>query len=133
LTSARNENGDETILVVEDDEGVKELAREVLASRGYSVMPASTPKEALELSSNQEGSIDLLITDAIMPGMSGRGMAGRIAEARPGLRILMMSGYREPQIGHILIADHRSSFLQKPFTPGTLTDMVREILDQGRN
>ncbi len=85
--------------MVEDDEGVRELTREVLAARGYSVMAASSPREALELSTKQEVLIDLIITGVIMPGMSGREMAERIAEARPGLRILMMSGYAEPQIG----------------------------------
>lgn len=131
--STKREHGDETILVVEDDEGVRELAREVLAACGYAVISAASPKEAFELCSQRTDAIDLLITDAIMPGMSGREMAGKLAEERPGLRILLISGYIEPQLGRLLIADKTASFLQKPFTPGALADTVRRILDRGRN
>jgi CheY-like chemotaxis protein len=130
---ARNGHGDETILVVEDDDSVRELAREVLTSRGYAVISAASPKEAFELCSRREDPIDLLITDAIMPGMSGREMARKLAEVRPGLRILLMSGYTEPQVGRLLVTDNTASFRQKPFTPGTLAGTVRRILDQGRN
>jgi two-component system, cell cycle sensor histidine kinase and response regulator CckA len=130
---AENGHGDETILVVEDDEGVRELAREVLAARGYAVISAASPQEALQLCSRRADPIDLLITDAIMPGMSGREMTGKLAKERPGLRILLMSGYTEPQLGRLLITDNMASFLQKPFTPGALADTVRRILDQGRN
>ena len=76
-------NGDETILLVEDDEGVRELAREVLQARGYAVMAAATPREAIEICAREEGPIDLLITDAVMPGMSGKEMATKLAEVRP--------------------------------------------------
>jgi two-component system cell cycle sensor histidine kinase/response regulator CckA len=116
-----------------NDEGVRELAREVLAAHGYAVISAASPKEAFELCSRRADPIDLLITDAIMPGMSGREMAGKLAEGRPGLRILLISGYTEPQLGPLLITDNMASFLQKPFTPRTLADTVRRILDQGRN
>jgi len=129
---SRSEKGRETILLAEDDAAVRELTREVLDSRGYSVIAASGPDEALKLCSQHTGRIDLLVTDAVMPGMSGREMAARVAEARPGIGILLMSGYTEPRHAEIQVAKHTAMFLQKPFTPGTLSQTVRQILDQRR-
>ncbi|HVY62341.1 MAG TPA: ATP-binding protein, partial [Planctomycetota bacterium] len=118
--------GSETVLVVEDEEVVRRLARRSLEQAGYRVLEAGRGQDALDLAARHAGAIDILVTDMIMPGMSGRQLAERLAAARPGLRILFMSGHTEQSP---LDGAPGSAFLQKPFTPSDLASRVREVLD----
>ena len=121
--------GSETILLVEDERAVRDLLRQVLQRYGYTVLEASYPEQALALSHHHEGPIHLLVTDVVMPMMSGLELAGQAQAMRPSLRVLYMSGYTDnvTDLPHVLNA--RSSFLQKPFQPATLAHKVREVLD----
>ncbi|HWZ96800.1 MAG TPA: ATP-binding protein [Candidatus Dormibacteraeota bacterium] len=121
-------SGNETILIVEDDPEVRALASEVLSTSGYSVLTASCPQDALQLSHQHKGPLHLLVTDLVMPGMSGHDMATKLRESWPGIPILFMSGYTDPEIVQAPTFDSSSYFLQKPFTPATLTHLIREIL-----
>ena len=125
----RARNGSEVVLLVEDEENIRLPAIEVLEARGYKVLQAADAAEALARSGEHAGHIHLLITDVIMPGMSGSQLARRLIAARPDMRILYISGYPEDAIAHHGVLDAEKSFLQKPFSPATLLDKVREILD----
>ena len=120
--------GAETVLLAEDEDGVRELARQYLETSGYKVLQASNGSEALELATNYEGSIDLLLTDVVMPGISGRELADRLSVMRPDVRILFMSGYTEHAVVHHGIVAADAILLQKPFTLSTLASKLREIL-----
>ncbi|MDZ7816920.1 MAG: response regulator [Planctomycetota bacterium] len=124
-------SGDEVIMLVEDDDEVRELTREILVSRGYEVLSASTGSEALELLSRFECKIHVLLTDMIMPNMNGRDLYVETLKERPGLKVLFMSGYSED------IAEDSfecgSRFIEKPFTYKGLCRKVREILDDTAN
>jgi CheY-like chemotaxis protein len=115
--------GEETILLVEDEEAVRDLVREILSRLGYRVLVASDGIEALTLSQRFPETIHLLLTDVIMPGMDGRELAERMMVARPDTRILFMSGYAEPPIPDDVL-------LQKPVTPDALARKVAEVLYQ---
>jgi two-component system cell cycle sensor histidine kinase/response regulator CckA len=115
---------------VEDDEAVRELARMVLASRGYDVVVAAKPADAERLSDEYAEEIKLLLTDVVMPGLSGREIARRIGARHPQIRVLYMSGYPDNVIAHGGVLEEGLSFLQKPFTPSALAEKVREILDK---
>jgi two-component system, cell cycle sensor histidine kinase and response regulator CckA len=117
-----------TILVVEDEEEVRALARDVLEMNGFRVLEALDVDDATRLAQTHPGTIDLLITDVVMPGTSGPELARRLRVHRPGLRVLCMSGYPESE-------DHRldgeagwNAWLQKPFTPDVLVWKVRDCL-----
>jgi two-component system, cell cycle sensor histidine kinase and response regulator CckA len=120
--------GSETVLVVEDEPGVRELVRKVLERGGYRVIMAATPTEALEIVKTANDPIDLLMTDVVLPEMSGRVLAGQIALTRPTLRVLYMSGYTDNAIVHHGVLDPGTPFLQKPFTPQVLLRKVRSVL-----
>ncbi len=122
--------GFETVLLVEDENGVRELAREYLEKCGYKVIQASNGKEALELAASYGEPIHLLMTDVVMPGMSGRELADRISRIRIDIRILYMSGYTEQAVVHHGIVEEDAILLQKPFTLPTLAAKLREILDE---
>jgi len=125
--------GTETVLVVEDDEPVRRLARRALESAGYTVLQAASPLEALEISARYTGPLDLLLTDVMMPELTGRQLADRLTASRAGLAVLFMSGYAEDAIVHHGRLDPDTDFLQKPFPPEALAQKVRAILDaQGR-
>jgi PAS domain S-box-containing protein len=122
--------GRETILLVEDQPEVRELARIVLADRGYSVIDAQNPEDAERHAGNNGGQIHLLLTDVMMPGISGRELAKRITSRHPHIRVLYMSGYTNNVIAEDGLLEAGLSFLQKPFTPQTLVQKVRETLDR---
>ena len=122
--------GSETILVVEDEEGIRSLVRGILQARGYKVMDAGRPQEALEISKKFEGTIHLLLTDVVMPQMSGREVAEKINTGRPTTKVLYMSGYTDNAIAHHGVLNPGVPFLQKPFTPHALAQKVREVLDK---
>ena len=121
-------SGTETILVVEDDKLLREFICEVLVTNGYSIISASNGSEALELTLQRKNKIDLLLTDVVMPGMSGRTLAAQMMESHPALKILYMSGYTENAIVHHGVLDRGVELIQKPFTIGMLARKVREIL-----
>jgi CheY-like chemotaxis protein len=124
-------NGSETILLVEDEALVRGLAQRALRERGYSVIAAGDGVEALEMiADDPDRDIDLLLTDVIMPQMSGKDLADAVRAGRPRIRVLFMSGHTDDAIVHHGILDDGVLFLPKPFTPGQLTRKVREVLDQ---
>ena len=125
----RHIGGSETILLVEDAEDVRDLARDILGLMGYNLMTASNPVEAIQVSQDHSGVIHLLLTDVVMPGMSGRQLADRLVADRPGLKVLFMSGYTDNAIVHHGVLDPGTAFVQKPFTPDSLSRKVREVLD----
>ena len=118
----------ETVLVVEDESELRELTTEVLGIAGYSVLSAGSPSEALEIARRHPGPIHLLLTDVVMPEMSGRDLADRLVPARPGMKVLYMSGYTDDAIVHHGVLDPGTVLLQKPFTPDGLTRMVGDVL-----
>lgn len=121
--------GDETILLVEDESAVLSLTTRMLVSRGYHVLSANSPSEALRLAKEHSGAIHLLITDVIMPGMNGRELAQVLSSQRPDLKKLFMSGYTADVISPHGVLAAGTHFLQKPFTPNELAAKVRETLD----
>ena len=128
-TWAELTTGGETILLVEDAEGVRKLARRLLTECGYRVLTAANPHEALVLSENHEDPIHLVLTDVIMPGMSGKDLADRVLAGRPQTKILYMSGYTGDVLADRGVLAAGTELLQKPFTPSTLASRVREVLD----
>ncbi|MFI5057274.1 MAG: PAS domain S-box protein [Candidatus Acidiferrales bacterium] len=125
----RARTGTETILLVEDEPAVRELTRMVLAAQGYSVVEALNPEDAERLSETQGTEIHLLLTDVVMPGLSGRELARRITARHPKMRVLYMSGYTQNVIAGGGTLETGIAFLQKPFTPATLIEKVRDVLD----
>ena len=123
--------GSETILLVEDDHEVRALARETLEGNGYVVISAASPAEALRLASSHPGRIHLLVTDVVLPQLSGRGLAERLTPDHRDLRVLYMSGYTDDAMMRHGVLEEGTAFLQKPFTPSALLMKVRERLDRG--
>jgi PAS domain S-box-containing protein len=121
--------GSETVLLVEDDEMVRGLAQIVLESHRYTVMPARNADEALELAQDHGGVIDLVMTDMVMPGMGGSVLAERLRQLRPGIKVIVTSGYAGRGQEFIESLGSQAAFLQKPYTPETLTKKVRDVLD----
>lgn len=119
----------ETILVVEDEENVRTLVRHVLEGEGYTVLEASGAREALYTHENHQGRIDLLLTDIILAGRSGREIAKDFMELRPGIHIIFMSGYIDDVLMRNELEHSRAMFLPKPFSPVRLTQKVRGALD----
>ncbi len=121
--------GVETLLVVEDEPQVQEMIRQVLLNQGYRVLTARDGVEALEVASEHKGPIDLLLTDVVMPRMSGWALAEQLRSTRPEMRVLYMSGYTEHALVDRRVSSEGLHFLSKPFDMETLTSKVREILD----
>jgi CheY-like chemotaxis protein len=122
--------GTETVLLVEDEAEVRKLVREILEMNGYKVLEVDRGSKAIEIGERCEEPIHLMITDVVMPGMSGRELAQRLAPVRPQMRVLYMSGYTENAIVHHGVLDEETAFIQKPFTPAALALKVRQVLDK---
>jgi signal transduction histidine kinase/ActR/RegA family two-component response regulator len=124
------EKGSETILLVEDEDAVRELARQILRLNGYTVLQAARGHEALRVSLEYDGCIDLLLTDVIMPQMNGRELAELLTKQRPELRVVYMSGYAENAIVHQGALEPGVVLVEKPFNPEVLVRTVRQCLDR---
>jgi PAS domain S-box-containing protein len=130
VRKAESKRGDETILLFEDDEMVRTLAVRALRSVGFGVIEAKNGEEALEQVRQHGADIDLVLTDVIMPGMNGRELIETIGRTNPGVPYLFMSGYTDDVISQHGIAPEDARFLEKPFTPSTLTRRIRQVLDR---
>jgi CheY-like chemotaxis protein len=127
---ARPLGGSETILLVEDEKEIGALAVRVLEARGYQVLETANPEDALQLSLRHNGPIHLLLTDVVMPGMSGRRVAEHLGPLRPNMKVLYMSGYTDDSVFRNGVLEVGAAFIQKPFTPSSLARKVREVLDE---
>jgi two-component system cell cycle sensor histidine kinase/response regulator CckA len=125
--------GSETILLVEDEAQVRAVARGILLRHGYTVLEAGHAGEAILLCESHPGTIHLLLSDVVMPGMSGPELARRLVQVRPGTRVLCMSGYTDDTAVRHGVIDAALAYLQKPITVESLTRKVREVLDAGRD
>jgi len=124
------QDGDETILLVEDEEQVRNLSKEILEGYGYSVLAAPDGSAGLSLGKEFPGRIDLVLTDVIMPQMGGKELVDQLKSVRPESKILFMSGFTDDAIIHHGVSDDGVFFLQKPFSTECLAAKVREVLDQ---
>jgi CheY-like chemotaxis protein len=122
-------SGTETILLVEDNVGLRRLATRMLAAAGYTVLGAATGEEALRALARHEAPVPLLLTDVVMPGMGGRELAERSAQTHPEMKVLYMSGYTSDTIVRHGVLEAQVPFLNKPFTQAVLLQKVREVLD----
>jgi len=128
-TAKKIARGSETILLVEDDEMVRTLVRETLHREGYKILDAPGPLEARKMAEQYKAQIQLMITDVVMPKISGRELAEHLSKRRPDMKVLYMSGYTDNAILNSGILEKEVAFLQKPFTPAALTEKVREVLE----
>ena len=125
--------GTETILLVEDEEFVRTLVGDIFEENGYTVLRASHSDEAFRISGQHEGPIHLVVTDVVLPGMSGRELAERLASSRPKMKVLYISGYTDDAVVRHGVLAESVAFLQKPFTPEVLLRKVREVLEASVN
>jgi CheY-like chemotaxis protein len=125
--------GSETILLVEDEESVRQLVRETLEARGYHVLEAENGNAGLALAASHPGILHLVITDVVMPGLSGHELVQQLIPARPGIKVLYLSGYAQDAVDANASADAPRAFLQKPFTLQSLSRKVREVLGPPTN
>ena len=129
VASTSSFRGSETILLVEDAAPLRELTRELLQHCGYTVLDSGEPLEAIRLAQEHQGPIQLLLTDVVMPGMSGPALAEKLAGSRPEMKVLLVSGYTDDAMVRHGVEESRTAFLQKPFTRESLTRKVRDVLD----
>ena len=121
--------GSETILLVEDEDAVRSLTRYTLQMQGYAVLEAKDGEEALRVAEKHQGGFHLLVTDVVMPRMSGWRLAEQLAPTHPGLKVMFLSGYTDDAVVRHGIVEAEVAFLQKPFTPSALAQKVRDVLD----
>jgi hypothetical protein len=122
--------GTETILVVDDEQALREVTRRILARNGYTVVTASNGVQAIEIASSHVGPIDLLLTDVIMPTMHGPAVASEVRRLRPGVRVLFMSGHAQPVLEAEGVLETEFLLVEKPFDQATLLDNVRRVFDR---
>ncbi len=120
--------GNETVLLVEDEEGVRSLSRQILRGCGYTVLEAADGDEALAVAGRHAGRIDLIVTDVVMPGLGGRELVERLKAFCPTARVLYVSGYTDDAVMRHGIREVEVQFLEKPFSPLRLACKVREVL-----
>jgi PAS domain S-box-containing protein len=125
----RAPRGTETVLLVEDTAAVRAVTKQVLERQGYTVLEAPNGEAALRLARQHHGRIDLLLTDVVMPGLSGRQLAEQLTRARPDIKVLYSSGYTDDSVVRHGILEARNAYLQKPFAPESLARKVRDVLD----
>jgi len=125
---SRIPGGSETILLLEDEETVRKLTRQILELAGYKVFEAARGQEAVRMC-EANPTFDLLLTDVVMPEISGKEVADRVVEMRPAVKVVFMSGYTDVAIVHHGVLDANVEFIQKPFTPAALAKKIREVLD----
>jgi len=128
--AARAPHGTETVLLAEDEPPVRAIARQVLERHGYTVLEAPSAESALDIATRYSGTIHLLLTDVIMPGMNGRELATRLAHLRPDARVIFMSGYTDDAVVRHGVLVPGATYVQKPFTPDAIARKVREVLDE---
>ncbi len=133
LPFAEAPRGTETILLAEDEQDVREVAREFLESGGYTVIEAHNGAEALRLAVEHKTAINLLVTDMVMPGMTGKELARRLQHQHPGIGVVYMSGYSEQTAAETTQADASMLLLTKPFSRGSILRAVREALNASLN
>jgi PAS domain S-box-containing protein len=121
--------GSETLLIVEDEKALRHLATRILESAGYTVLTAGDGKEALLVLERHHGPVHLMLTDVVLPGISGRDLAARLVETHPGIKVIFTSGYTDDAILRHGVLDNVAHFIGKPYTKATLTQKVREVLD----
>lgn len=133
MIAVLNNGGDmkskETILVVDDEASIGNLIRLLLKKHGHTILTAKTPEEALEIAEKHAGSIQLLLTDMVMPRMDGKTLFTQIEKINPGIKALFMSGYTSNVIAHHNVIEEGVRFIAKPFNEDSLAQKVREILD----
>jgi DNA-binding NtrC family response regulator len=117
------------VLLVEDESIVRELSKRILDMQGYTVLEAAHPDEALRICAEYDGSIHLLITDVVMPGMGGRELAEQMLQMRPEAKVIYISGYTDDAVMRHGVLNENVNFVQKPFTPRVLAQQVRKVLD----
>jgi CheY-like chemotaxis protein len=127
-TGARSTNAQATILIVEDDAGIRELTSKILSRSGYDVLVADGGEEARRISERYAGEIHLVLSDVVMPGMNGPMVAEMLTGMRPGLKVIFMSGYTDDVIVRHGVMENDVPFLQKPFTPERLANKIHEVL-----
>jgi PAS domain S-box-containing protein len=133
LTTEPARGGEETILLAEDEESLRLIVREMLQEAGYTVLDAKDPEGALRVARDHPGPIHLVVTDVVMPGISGRELAESLEARRPGIAVLYMSGYTDEAIAHQGVLAEGVQFLEKPFTTESLLRKVRLVLDERKD
>ena len=125
--------GDETILVCEDDDAVRRLTTQILTGNGYTVLAAESSSKALELASEHEGTISLLLTDVVMPDMDGQALRDELTARLRDLGVIYMSGYPDAVLAPYGITADNSEFIEKPFLAADLLQLVRSVLDKAKS